>query len=176
MTDPVDVLDRLAAVGAVVEPAGNHLILHAGATPVSASLVRDIRRAKVAILAALAGEGSSPTMRRWWRDQFEERAAHRELDGGFNRRDAELLAYDEIVDEWLARHRPRAGLDAAVCAGCGEGLAVAATVMRFGDDACVHLDPIHGVECAIRYSRKQRAAAIAGLRALGLSPPAGYGE
>jgi hypothetical protein len=35
-----DLLERLAEIGATLEPTGDHLILRAGATPVPAELVR----------------------------------------------------------------------------------------------------------------------------------------
>jgi len=40
----------------------------------------------------------------WWQDLFEERAAHREFDGGYPRREAERLAWEECLVEWRRQH------------------------------------------------------------------------
>ena len=37
-------------------------------------------------------------------DLFEERAAHREFDGGYPRREAERLAWKECLAEWRRQH------------------------------------------------------------------------
>src|SRR5437879_3958647 len=49
-----ELLDDLAVIGATIQPAGDRLILRAGATPVPAGLVSRIRRAKAELLATLA--------------------------------------------------------------------------------------------------------------------------
>jgi hypothetical protein len=49
----------------------------------------------------------------WWQDLFEERAAHREFDGGYPRREAERLAWKECLAEWRRQH---AGQSHPICA------------------------------------------------------------
>ncbi len=56
MTAPAqELLDRFAEIGASVRPGGeDRLVVRAGARPVPAALVRQLREAKAQILAALA--------------------------------------------------------------------------------------------------------------------------
>jgi hypothetical protein len=49
-----DLLDDLAVIGATIEPAGDRLILRAGATAIPAPLVGRVRQAKGDLLAMLA--------------------------------------------------------------------------------------------------------------------------
>jgi hypothetical protein len=49
-----DLLEDLAAIGATIRPAGDRLIIRAGAAPVPAGLVNRARRAKAELLATLA--------------------------------------------------------------------------------------------------------------------------
>lgn len=44
-----------------------------------------------------------------WLAFFDERAAIAEFDGGLSRQDAESLAYDRCVAEWLSRQGDRDG-------------------------------------------------------------------
>src|SRR6266567_2922483 len=104
MTAGRELLDRLAEIGATVRAGGDdHLIVRAGATPVPAELVQQLRQAKAEVLAALAApsEGHNAA---WWRDFFEERAAHLEIDAGYPRIEAEMRAFSECVAEWHLRH------------------------------------------------------------------------
>jgi hypothetical protein len=48
-----DLLHDLAVIGATIRPAGDRLILRAGATPVPAGLVSRVREAKAELLATL---------------------------------------------------------------------------------------------------------------------------
>src|ERR1700704_2562502 len=118
MTSALELLDRIAAIGGSVRPAGDRLILRAGASPVPANLVRDIQQSKSDILAVLAASTTGEST--WWRDQFNERAAHRQFDAGYARSDAEQLAYGGVVLDWHRRHG--AHPDPNQCAGCGEEL------------------------------------------------------
>lgn len=54
-----------------------------------------------------------------WRDLYEERAAIREFDGGFTRREAERRALEDVVPHWLAKHPLPATSRAVGCAQCG---------------------------------------------------------
>jgi hypothetical protein len=49
----------------------------------------------------------------WWQDLFEERAANREFDAGYPRREAERLAWEECLSEW---HRQHGGQGRPICA------------------------------------------------------------
>jgi hypothetical protein len=53
MSTARDLLHDLAVIGATIQPAGDRLILRAGATPVPAGLVSRVRQAKAELLATL---------------------------------------------------------------------------------------------------------------------------
>lgn len=54
-----DVLRHLEAIGATIEPDGDRLVLRAGAKPVPASVIRQVREAKPELLAVLTKESAS---------------------------------------------------------------------------------------------------------------------
>ena len=62
MSTARDLLHDLAVIGATIQPEGNQLILRAGATPVPASLVSRVRRAKAELLATLATDDVKNTL------------------------------------------------------------------------------------------------------------------
>jgi hypothetical protein len=101
-----------------------------------------------------------------WSDVYEERAAHRQFEGGYPRLDAELLAWREVEWRWHLEHRER--VSSEVCAGCGQ-LIRADDALDLIDGARVH---IKGHCCRIAYEQRWRAAATRELAALGLQPPA----
>ena len=49
-----ELLVRFTEIGAIIRPAGDRLILRAGATPVPAELVNRLRQAKSQVLATLS--------------------------------------------------------------------------------------------------------------------------
>lgn len=101
MSTAREVLDCLAEIGAIVRPAGDgRLIVRAGPNPVPAELVQRLRQAKAEVLAVLARPPEACDAA-WWRDFFEERAAHLEIDAGHSRIEAEMRAFNECVAEWL---------------------------------------------------------------------------
>jgi hypothetical protein len=101
-----------------------------------------------------------------WSDLYEERAAHRQFDGGYPRIEAELLAWRDIEWRWHLAHRERAS--AEVCAGCGQ-LILPDETLDLIDGARVHMK---GYRCRIAYEQRWRSAATNALIALGLQPPA----
>jgi hypothetical protein len=114
--------------------------------------------------------GTPPTASRLdptiWSDLYEERAAHRQFDGGYPRIEAELLAWRDIEWRWHLAHRERAS--AEVCAGCGQ-LILPDETLDLIDGARVHMK---GYRCRIAYEQRWRSAATNALIALGLQPPA----
>jgi hypothetical protein len=107
----------------------------------------------------------------WWHDFAEERAAIREIDGGYPREEAEGLAFGDVILEWHHRYGVRPASHR--CAGCDDELTGEAGLV-LSDGARVHLDDMRGVDCAIAYGLKWRGAAVAALRALGVDPPPGF--
>jgi hypothetical protein len=104
-----------------------------------------------------------------WSDLYEERAAHRQFDGGNPRVEAELLAWRDIEWRWHLAHRERAS--AEVCAGCDQ-LIRADEALDLIDGARVHM---RGCRCRIAYEQRWRRAATNALAALGLQPPGPIG-
>jgi hypothetical protein len=123
----------------------------------------------------LNGEGpNSPEVAAdpaWWHDFSEERAAIREIDGGHPRKEAEGLAFGDVILEWHHRYGVRP--DSHRCAGCGDELTGEAGLVLC-DGARVHLDGARGLNCTIAYGLKWRGTAVAALGVLGLDPPRGF--
>lgn len=160
--DGLTLLRRAEDVGLAVHTDGERLVLRGPkrAEPIARLLIHH----KPVVLAALRNPS-------WWRDLFEERAAHRQTDAGYTRSQAERLAFGEAVLEWHRRHGTRS--DPNRCAGCGEEMPI-----NYGlalcDGARVHFDGVRGVGCIIEYGQRWRGAAVISLRALGLKSPDGY--
>jgi hypothetical protein len=83
-------LIELAAIGATIDPAGDRLILRAGATAIPADLVRRIRNARAELLATLTFQPVAQPVE--LSNTEEERAAIIESDGGVPREWAEGFA------------------------------------------------------------------------------------
>jgi hypothetical protein len=180
MTAARELLDRFAEIGATVRPAaGDHLIVRAGANPVPAELVRQLRQAKAEVLAALAPVGHSPehldrgdSERGWWHRHFIIRTIERELGGDRLHPEAERLAFGDMILEWHRRHGDRP--DLGRCAGCGNQLPEFAGLVVDHDGVRVHFDAARRDDCIITFGQKWRSAAVAALKELGLDPPVGF--
>jgi hypothetical protein len=122
---------------------------------------------------ATLSEHPAATEAEYWRDFFDERAAHREFDGGHSRVEAEELAFGEMLLEWHHRHGARP--DPKRCAGCGDDMSSEGGLV-LSDGARVHFDAVRGVDCIIGYGEKWRGAAVAAVRDLGFDPPPEFGQ
>jgi hypothetical protein len=100
-----------------------------------------------------------------WLALYEERAAHREFDGGHTRPEAEKLAWSEMQNRWHAEHGER--VPPHLCAGCRRPIG-SAEVIDMIDGTRVH---ITDKDCLIRYGTHWRLAATRALIVLGLKPP-----
>ena len=78
--------------------------------------VERLRRHKPELVALLRSHGSIWTAEEW-RAHFEERAAIAENDGDLPRPEAERLAFEVCVVEWLNRNHIRSSPDC--CCWCG---------------------------------------------------------
>jgi hypothetical protein len=164
MTVATDLLDRLAAVGAMVEVTGSHLVVRAGAKPVPRDLVQRLREAKAEVLSALAPAAPEAE---WWRCQFAVRTIDRGLNGTRSTAEAARLAWGELECRWHRLHG--AHVLEWECAGCGEPIG-GLSALHLSDGSRVHFDKI---DCLIRYGARWRGAARCALVAMGLHPPAG---
>ena len=163
MTEVHQVLDRLAAIGASAEAAGDRLILRAGSKPVPADLVGELRRLKANVLSALAY--SSLAQSTDWRARHQESVW---FWGALHpKQEALSIAWGEMQYLWRKRHWEP--LAAGTCAGCGRPLG-SGPVLPLDQGTAVHIATL---DCVIAYGDRWRSAATRGLRALGLLPPTG---
>jgi hypothetical protein len=86
-----------------------------------------------------------------------------------SRSEAMRSVWSEAEDIWHRRHG--APPDPDRCAGCGEWM-LDGPGMRFDDGAVIHFGNPDRLDCLILYGEAWRAAASAGLVALGLRKPA----
>jgi hypothetical protein len=181
MTSARELLDCLAEIGATVRPAGdNRLIVRAGPKPVPAELVRRLRDAKFEILALVASPPESKDREkvtdlaaaRHWRDRFAARIDHWSLDGLRPWREAELLAFADMILDWHRLHGARP--DPGRCAGCGDEIPSDLGLRVDRNGGRVHFDGVRRDDCIIAYGQRWRGAAGAALQAFGIDPPEGF--
>ncbi len=156
---------RLAeASGIRIGVEGTHLILDADLEP-PVDVVNAIRRHKAEIIELLTIPRD-----RWtaedWRAFFNERARIAEFDRGQTRADAEALALESCVVEWLNRYPERS--DPGRCAWCQKPDRDGHAIVPFGTETHGHtwLHP----ECwndwhENRRRRAQQALAHHGIKA-----------
>jgi hypothetical protein len=105
---------RAAGVTFLIE--GEHLLLEAPSAP-PPDVLEALARHKAEILKLLRYGAASRSFDDW-QALFDERAGIAEYDGGFGRLDAELCAFEDCVDHWLALHPPIANQH-GFCLRCG---------------------------------------------------------
>jgi hypothetical protein len=102
-----------------------------------------------------------------WQAFFDERAGIAEHDGGLSRSEAEALAFDHCVVEWLIRHPVQSF--PGLCFGCGRGDEHAGIVVPFGTESNGHVWLHSGCWPAWHSARKTEAVAAL---TMGIAPPA----
>jgi hypothetical protein len=158
----IDVLRAARAAKVDVGIEGIHLVLRAPAPPRPA-VIDALKLNKQAIVAILRRELSH-----WgvadWHAFFHERAGIAEYDGGLSRSEAEALAFDHCVVEWLLRHpvQSRPGL----CFGCGRGDEHAGIVVPFGTEPSGNVW-LHS-DCWPAWHAARKIEAAAALSAMGI--------
>ena len=143
--------------------AGADLILDADREP-APQVLEAIRRHKAGIVALLTAADGDWT-KKDWRTFFDERAGSAEFDSGQTRADAEAVAFECCIVEWLNRHRER--FDPDHCAWCEKPDRDGHAVVPFGTESNNHtwLHP----ECWKDWSQDRREIAQQALAAMGLS-------
>jgi hypothetical protein len=136
----------------------------------AAPVVRQLADVKADVLAALARSEQSDIAR--WYDRFAARIAHRSLNGQRSWREAERLAFGDMILEWHRRHGARP--DPRSCAACGHELPDGSGIVLDHGGLRVHFDAVRRDDCIIAYGQKWRGAAIAALQKLGINPPEGF--
>jgi hypothetical protein len=174
MTTAPELVRTATAAGAKLSANGDKLSVTAP-RPLAAELVEKLRAAKAEILQLLAaepGDGDGhlfPAEAAWWHRHFTIRTIHWGLSGRRTKDEAERFAYGELLDEWRRSHGRR--WPVWQCAGCDDPIG-GLSALLLGDETRVHFDEER--ECLIRFGRRWRTEAVAGLRALGLGPPLGF--
>jgi hypothetical protein len=110
--------------------AGADLILDADREP-APRVLEAIQRHKVGIVALLTAAKGDWTAEDW-RVFYDERADIAEFDGGQTRADAEALAFERCIVEWLNRHLEHSDPDR--CAWCEKPDRDTHTVVPFGTE------------------------------------------
>jgi hypothetical protein len=146
------------AAGGTIRRDGDMIEL-AAPHPLSADLVARIREAKPALLSAL-GEALD------WRARHREALAY--WDALHPTAEAARLSWGELLSRWHRLYGARA--PEWQCAGCGEPIGGLAA-LDLADGNRVHLSD--SFACLFAFGERWRREATAGLRALGLDPPAG---
>jgi hypothetical protein len=150
------------AAGVTVMFDGESLVLDANAEPPQV-LLDALARHKLAIRALLR-----PWQDEWtaedWRAYFDKRSGIAASRDGLPRSEAEALAFDCCVIEWLNQHpAPSAP---GRCAWCGKAELPGAVVLPFGTEPGTHTW-LHA-ECWPAWHQARRADAIAALSAMGI--------
>ena len=160
---------RIAGIDVRIEDDG--IALEAPAPP-SAELLELLARHKPGIVALLLRPGRDGWSAEDWQTYFGERAGVAEFDGRLRRPEAEARAFECCVVEWLNRNFERS--PPGLCLACGR------------DDHAHDVLPPHGIEPTghvwlhSRYSPAWHAGrkgeAVAALKAMGITPPAGFAD
>jgi hypothetical protein len=154
-------LARVAGLNLAVD--GADLVLES-LNPPPAAVLDLVRTHKVEIVAALtAASHDTDDAVTDWCDWYKERAAIRQFDGGYNREEAERLAWGETEGRWHRIHGERVPRD--LCAGCRRPIG-SAHGLELSDGNRVHFDSENA--CLIRHGERWRAAATQALTALGI--------
>ncbi|HEY1472938.1 MAG TPA: hypothetical protein VGF53_02515 [Pseudolabrys sp.] len=138
-----NLLDDLATIGAMIEPAGDRLILHAGPTAIPATLVSRVREAKADLLATLAAHN----------DLAGEELTH---VGGPQSLQVKTRTFETFIVEWLNQNP--APSPVGRCAWCGQSETDNAVVLPFGTEPGTHAW-LHA-ECWASWQEARRAQAV----------------
>ncbi len=115
-------LRDLTSRGVLLAARGSRLVVDGPSDALSDRVVEELRALKPEILALLSTTREDS---RWdaadWEAYFDERAAVREYDGGLPRGEAEQLAFEDTVTQWLCLHPAPASNPQEGCVHCGAG-------------------------------------------------------
>ena len=153
-------LKAARAAGLTFHIEGEHLVVEGPCAP-AAEVIEAISKHKAEILDLLRHDAAS-----WspedWQALFDERAAVLEYDGGLGRLDAELWAFEDCVDHWLATHPPVANGDGC-CLCCGTPISSMEQSIVMVSCAQAHTRRLHA-GCAPRWKNLRRWDARTALR------------
>ena len=165
-----EAIRRAEASGIRLAVEGADLVLDADLEP-PVDVVNAIRRNKAEIIDLL-GSRDDVWAAEHWQAFFDERAGIAEFDGSQTRADAEALAFECCLVEWLDRHPERS--NAGRCARCGKPDRDRHAVVPFGSESHGHtwLHP----DCWTDWIQDRRGRAQQALAAMGLDAPPEYSK
>ena len=161
----IEVLRLARGSGIHIGLKGSDLILDADRKP-ALRVLEAIRRHKAGIVALLTAPEGDWTVEDW-RVFYDERAGIAEFDGARTRADAEAVAFECCIVEWLDRHPEHS--DPGRCAWCEKPDRDGHAVVLFGTESHAHtwLHP----ECWNDWRQDRRERAQRALVAIGLDTP-----
>jgi hypothetical protein len=112
-------LQELYRLGMTITANGSQLSVHGPDPAFTGELIARIRASKDELLELLRRAEASRWRAHDWHTYFEERAAIREHDGGLTRREAEHLAFDDTLTQWLRLNPPLLSYRGSGCIHCG---------------------------------------------------------
>ena len=130
----VEVLRLAQENGIRLGVVGADLILDAAREP-EPDVLEALRRNKAAIVALLGADRDEWSAKDW-KAFYDERTGIAEFDGRQSRADAEAIAFECCIVEWLDRHPECSNPDR--CAWCGEPYRDGNAVVPFGVDSGGH--------------------------------------
>ena len=161
-------IEELSRAGIVLEHQDQRLIIDGPHASLNDGLIEKVRSLKPQLIAHLSSQSTH-----WghddWQALFDERAAICEFDGGFDRKQAELMAFEECVERWLVSNPPLE-MPPGQCLRCGktataEASRVVALTGADGQSGVLH------AQCAPQWQKLRRWEARRALLWL-LSDPA----
>jgi len=158
----VEALKTARAAGVRVDIDGGDLVLEASAAPPPAVL-DTLSRNKADIIALLRSSKDGWTVEDW-QAFFDERAARAEFDNAMSRTQAEEVAYERCIVEWLNRNPVKS--TPGMCVWCGGHERHGAPILPFGVTPHGHTW-LHG-ECWKPWYDDRRCHARAALSQLGI--------
>jgi hypothetical protein len=167
---PAEALHAAQAANVHVALEGTDLVLRAPAPP-PVAVLDALKQHKTGIVALIRRTREDWTAEDW-EAFFDERAGIAENDGGLPHRQAEELAFEHCVEEWLRRHPVRSSPGFCLSCGCAED--VQGTIVPFGIETSRHAWLHSG--CWPAWYAGRKADAITALVALGITPPAAFLE
>jgi hypothetical protein len=156
----VEALNAARAAGVSVGIDGGDLVLGAP-TPPPRTVLDLLSRHKVEVLELLRSTDGWWTADDW-QALFDERAGVAEHDGGMSRNEAESLALECCIVEWLDRHPEPSS--SGRCAWCGGTETTGSVVVPYGVQSQTWLHS----DCWTPWFQKRRRQAVAALAAMGI--------